>query len=85
MIRLGQLVTHKGNTYTIGNDVDEMPMKHAINLQRKGELTVGQEARSYPVLTAKNRRDYVLPVLTKYLKNNKAISETLSKHTRLTK
>lgn len=85
MIRLGQVVTHKGNTYIVGNDINEMSMETAKDLQRRGELTIGQEAKSYPMLTAKNRRDYASPVLTKYLKENKHINETLSRHTRLTK
>jgi len=82
MIRIGQLVTHNGATQTVGNDVGELPIKHAERLYRRGELDLGNSNVSYPRITAKNRRDYVSPVLTKYLKENTQVSVTLQKYLR---
>lgn len=81
MIRMGQLVTIKGESITVGNDVGELPIKYAERLRWRGELDLGNSNKPYPRLTAKNRRTNVSPVLQTYLKNNPELV-TLTKYIR---
>lgn len=116
MIRIGQLITYQGNSYTVGNGSDEMPLEQAIELHKKGEVEIWRKPflriydevfvasdatkqairalaadmarkRGFPIIVenkAKSRKDYVYPVLEKYLQNNPLVCETLSKLNRLT-
>lgn len=72
-IRLGQLVVYQGHTHTIG---DDMTLEQAQVLNGMGLL------KPMRVSTPRNgRKEYVLPVLKKYLQNcNPVIKQTLSKY-----